>query len=244
MHLIKLGATDSTNAYLKQLLATEDVPDGTVVQAEWQQKGRGQLGREWVSEPGKNLTFSILKRPEDFSINHQFVLSMISSLAVVEVLGRYDVPELSVKWPNDILSGRHKICGILVENVVKGRALKAAVIGIGLNVNQEDFPSALNATSMKLQVGLEISLPSLLEALVQAIEAGLKAFLHGPHDEVRRNYEALLFCKGIPSVFENQEGKRISATITGIDKTGQLCLEHQNGEIRSYQLNEIKLVYG
>ncbi|MBT8321842.1 MAG: biotin--[acetyl-CoA-carboxylase] ligase, partial [Eudoraea sp.] len=121
MHLIKLGATDSTNAYLKELLASKDAPDGTVVQAECQQKGRGQMGREWHSEPGKNLTFSLLKKFSNFPVTKQFLLNIISSLAVVEVLNTYDVPELKVKWPNDIMSGNQKICGILVENVVKGR---------------------------------------------------------------------------------------------------------------------------
>ena len=104
MHLIKLDATDSTNAYLKKLLASEDVPDGTVVQADWQRKGRGQMGREWYSDPGKNLTFSILKRFSDFPVSQQFLFNIISSLAVVEVLHRYDVPQLKVKWPNYIIT--------------------------------------------------------------------------------------------------------------------------------------------
>ena len=244
MHLIKLDATDSTNADLKELLATEDAPDGTVIQAAWQRKGRGQMGRDWVSEPGKNLTFSILKKFKSLPITQQFALNMISSLAVVEVLSGHDVPELSVKWPNDILSGKQKICGILVENVVKGTFLKAAVIGIGLNVNQEDFPSGLNATSVKLQTGDEISLETLLEALVQAIESRIASFLETSYDELRKTYESLLYAKGIPEMFVTPEGQRFSARVVGIDETGQLRLQHQTGDIRAYQFNEVKMLYG
>ena len=244
MHLIKLSATDSTNAYLKELLVATDAPDGTIVQAEWQQKGRGQMGREWLSEPGKNLTFSILKKFSSFQVNQQFLLNIISSLAVVDVINTYDVPQLKVKWPNDIMSGNQKICGILVENVVKGRTLKAAVIGIGLNVNQEDFPSGLHATSMKLQTGSEVALHTLLEAVVQALEEAIATFLRAPYDEVRKAYEALLYAKGIPSIFETGEGQRFSAVVIGIDETGQLRLQDETGDIRSYQFNEIKMLYG
>ncbi|MDX1314049.1 MAG: biotin--[acetyl-CoA-carboxylase] ligase, partial [Eudoraea sp.] len=91
MLLIKLDATDSTNAYLKDLLVSENPPDGTVVQAVWQKKGRGQLGRDWVSEPGKNLTISILKRFKGLGVSEQFVLSIITSLAIAELLKKYKV---------------------------------------------------------------------------------------------------------------------------------------------------------
>ena len=244
MHLIKLDATDSTNAYLKDLLASQDAPDGTIVQAEWQRKGRGQMGRTWISQPGKNLTFSILKRIEDFPVTRQFVLNVIISLAVVDVLNGHDVPDLRVKWPNDILSGRQKICGILIESVVKGSTLKAAVIGIGLNVNQEDFPSGLNATSVRLKTGKEVALDVLMETLVQAIEARMKTHLGTPFDEVKRPYEALLFAREVQSVFETPEGQRFTAMVLGIDETGELRLQHKTGDIRSYQMNEIKMIFG
>ncbi|MBT8206364.1 MAG: biotin--[acetyl-CoA-carboxylase] ligase [Eudoraea sp.] len=244
MQLIKLGATDSTNAYLKELLASKDAPDGTVVQAEWQQQGRGQMGRDWLSESGKNLTFSILKKFSSFPVTQQFLLNIISSLAVVEVLNTYNVPEIKVKWPNDIMSGNQKICGILVENVVKGRTLKAAVIGIGLNVNQEDFPSGLNATSIKLRTGSEAALHTLLEAVVSSVEAAIETFLQAPYDEVRKAYEALLFGMEISSIFETREGQKFSATVKGIDETGQLRLQHESGDIRTYQFNEIKMLFG
>ncbi|MBT8311813.1 MAG: biotin--[acetyl-CoA-carboxylase] ligase, partial [Flavobacteriaceae bacterium] len=236
--------TDSTNAYLKELLASKDAPDGTVVQAEWQQQGRGQMGRDWLSESGKNLTFSILKKFSSFPVTQQFLLNIISSLAVVEVLNTYNVPEIKVKWPNDIMSGNQKICGILVENVVKGRTLKAAVIGIGLNVNQEDFPSGLNATSMKLRTGSETALHTLLEAIVSSVEAAIETFLQAPYDEVRKAYEALLFGMEISSIFETREGQKFSATVKGIDETGQLRLQHDSGDVRAYQFNEIKMLFG
>ena len=153
MLLIKLDATDSTNDYLKELLTSEDPPNGTVVWTQWQRKGRGQMGRNWISEAGKNLTFSILNKFNNFPVGEQFLLNMVTSLAITGVLKRHDVPDLKIKWPNDILSGKHKICGILVEAIIKGTDLKAAIIGIGLNVNQEHFEESLRATSIKITTG-------------------------------------------------------------------------------------------
>ncbi|MGI9548205.1 MAG: biotin--[acetyl-CoA-carboxylase] ligase, partial [Flavobacteriaceae bacterium] len=133
MHLIKLDATGSTNLHLKKLWQDGSPIDWTVVWTANQHSGRGQQGSIWHSEAGKNLTFSVLKYFKNFDIRHQFRLNMAVSLAVFEALQQMDVPQIRVKWPNDILSGTEKISGILIENIVKAKERKATVIGIGLN---------------------------------------------------------------------------------------------------------------
>ena len=139
MSIIKLSATDSTNSYLKELSLEQTLDDFTVVSTELQLKGRGQMGSKWVSDKGKNLTISILKKLENFDVQNQFNLNCIVSLAIYDVLLEIKAPNLYVKWPNDILSVDKKICGILIENILKGRFIQAAIIGIGLNVNQTNF---------------------------------------------------------------------------------------------------------
>ena len=129
----------------------------TVVFAHNQIKGKGQLGSKWVAENGKNLTFSMYYNASYIKIENQFSLNAIVSLSVFNVLKKINLPQLKIKWPNDILSGNKKICGILIENVVKNQNSWSSVIGIGLNVNQSfsDFPESLRdqAVSFKEATG-------------------------------------------------------------------------------------------
>ena len=147
MQIIKLDATHSTNLYLKKLSVEKQLEDFTIVVTEDQFEGRGQRGAVWQSEKGKNLTFSIFKRIGDLAIGHQFAIGMCTALAVYNCLDEYGVPDLKVKWPNDILSGQKKICGILIENTFASGTIKSAIIGIGLNVNQTNFDGMEKASS-------------------------------------------------------------------------------------------------
>ena len=158
MQLIKLDATPSTNSYLKELMRELNLDDFTVVVCEHQTKGRGQQGNIWMSERGKNLIFSVLKYIEKVKTNNAFALNAVVSLAVYETLRTFKIPQVSVKWPNDIMSGNKKICGILIENTLKGNDLKKSIIGIGLNVNQEVFSELPHASSLKCETGLEFDL--------------------------------------------------------------------------------------
>ena len=243
MVLIKLDATDSTNDYLRELRSAENLPDGTVVWAQWQRKGRGQMGRNWTSEKGKNLTFSILYKFNNYPLGEQFLLNMVTSLAVIAVLERHDVPDLRIKWPNDILSGKRKICGILVETVVKGTQLKAAIIGIGLNVNQEHFEEGLRATSVKIATGTTIDLESLLQEIETELEATKKKYLSVSRGEVWDSYKALLYSKGELMKFQTPAGDFFTAVIEGVDAAGRLLLRHTPEEVKAYSLNEIKMQY-
>jgi len=114
----------------------QDLKDFTVVSANEQTNGRGQMGTVWESEPSKNLMVSVFKKIDCLAIDQQFYVSMASSLAVLKTLKKIQIPNLSVKWPNDILSDNRKICGVLIESIVRKQQLDAIIVGIGLNVNQ------------------------------------------------------------------------------------------------------------
>ena len=139
MKIIKLDAIDSTNTYLRQLSSEEKLDDFTVVTAASQTAGKGQMGTKWASEKGKNLTFSVFKKVSCLENDEQFYISMATSLAIYNALKGFQIPKLAIKWPNDILSENQKICGILIENVIQNSKMTAAIIGIGLNVNQTDL---------------------------------------------------------------------------------------------------------
>ena len=129
MQIVKLDAIDSTNAYLKRTMQVSELEDYTVALAEKQTSGRGQQGTTWVSEQGKNLIFSVFKSFDSFYATKHFYLNIIVSLAVYQTLKKLNVPDLHIKWPNDILSGNAKVCGILIETIMAGGMLKSAIIG-------------------------------------------------------------------------------------------------------------------
>src|SRR5690606_26474526 len=138
--------------YLKEALSkSTPLPEGTVIMAVDQHDGRGQKGTLWQSEPGKNLTASLLLTPTFLDPKQQFVLTAAISLAITRWLASLTHVEVKIKWPNDIFIGDRKIGGILIENILKGKTWKSAVVGIGINVNQTSFPPEIQtrATSVK-----------------------------------------------------------------------------------------------
>ncbi len=140
MYLYKLDAIPSTNSYLKDLVKNEVLESFTVVSAEFQTKGRGQMETVWYSSEGSNLLFSILIKFQRVLAADQFFLNCAVSLAVLEALKPYKLPELRVKWPNDIMADNRKLGGILIENSILSGQIRYAIVGIGLNVNEEKFP--------------------------------------------------------------------------------------------------------
>src|ERR1700741_5411456 len=152
-NLVQLDAVASTNTYAMQLLKDVKVIEGTVITAENQTEGKGQRGNTWKAEPSMNLTFSVVLFPDFLSSSDHFYLSKITALALYDSLSELFDPsqhDIKIKWPNDILVNEEKIAGILIENVFRLGKLQQSVVGVGLNVNQEDFSALKNrATSVK-----------------------------------------------------------------------------------------------
>lgn len=244
MQIIKLNATDSTNEYLKNLAANASLGDYTVVMAEEQLKGRGQMGTEWISEAGKNLTFSVLKRLDGFAVSDRFLLNICVSLAVLRVLQNMKVPDLSVKWPNDILSGRSKICGILIENIVAGAKIRASIMGIGLNVNQTGFDHLPDASSLKLILKKEWDRDELLNSILNRInENFIRLEECDGKKELVASYDSHLFRMNKPSTFTSENGGNFMGFIRGVTKNGLLLVELEGSVFKEFQLKEVQLLY-
>ncbi len=243
MQLIKLDATDSTNAYLKKLLLSSQPEDFTVVSVYDQKKGRGQMGAVWQSNPGKNLTFSVLKKFENFEVKDRFLLNATVSLALFEVLKKWQIPDLSVKWPNDILSGSFKIGGILIENILQKQNIQASILGIGLNVNQQDFDGLPNVSSLKLISGKELPLDELLLSMLTALEKALTTLEGSVSHKVLQDYEKVLFRKDKPSTFRDQNGALFMGFIRGVSTDGKLVVELEDAVKKTFEMKEIQLLY-
>ena len=242
MNIIKLDAIDSTNSYLKKIILEKDISDYTIVTANFQTEGKGQLGYMWESEDSKNLLCSIYKKDLGIKVEDQFVLSMLVSLSIIRTLEKLNLPKLYIKWPNDIMSDNKKICGILIENMVKQNSIKESVIGIGLNVNQDTFKNLPNATSIKKIKGVAFNIDELLNDLANNIKKQFIDFNQSKIDLIFRQYEDVLYRMNIPSTFKNSEGDVFTGFIKGVNNLGRLKVLLEDNLIKSYSIKDISLM--
>jgi len=241
MNIIKLNAIDSTNSYLKELAQKSTLDTFTVIVANHQNSGRGQLGTTWVSEDGKNLTFSILIGFKDFKIQDQFYLSMAVSLGLISALRRFISVSLKIKWPNDILAEKDKIAGILIENILRGAFINYSIIGIGLNVNQEIFPSDIeNVSSLKKIAGVVFNKEELLFEILNSIKENVKFIENGAFEDLKKMYLTELYKINTPAMFQDNKGVVFLGKIISVDKNGRLVVELENETTRKFNLKEIK----
>ena len=241
MNIIKLNAIDSTNSYIKKLVNKSTLESYTVVVAKQQTLGRGQIGTTWVSEVGKNLTFSVLINFDNFKIQHQFHLSMAVSLGVINAINKNVKIDMAVKWPNDILADKDKIAGILIENIIRGVGIRQSVIGIGLNVNQQKFPKNIGgATSLKNITGIDFDTDELLKKVINSIQFFVEYVEKGEFEELKKLYIASLYKYQIPSMFEDKSGVIFLGKIIDVNESGRLVIELENETTRKFSLKEIK----
>jgi BirA family biotin operon repressor/biotin-[acetyl-CoA-carboxylase] ligase len=237
---IKLNAIDSTNSFLKELAHNSSLKDYTVVTANSQTKGKGQMGSTWVSEPNKNLLCSVFVRFDGLNAGNQVLINYAVSLAIANTLEKYNVLKLAIKWPNDILSSSQKICGILVENVMQSTEIKSTIIGIGLNVNQEVFSNQLtNVTSMKNVTKKNIDLDALLEVLIAELKTSISYITNSETTVLKKNYLKLLYKKNIPTMFKNSEDVLFMGKILGVSLQGKLQIELDDESVQEFGIKEV-----
>tara|TARA_B100000767_G_scaffold274716_1_gene308637 strand:+ start:6509 stop:7243 length:735 start_codon:yes stop_codon:yes gene_type:complete len=237
--LIKIDATDSTNTLMKERYLSNKSMDGDVLYASTQLKGRGQLESVWNSEPGKNLTFSVYKDINHLLIQNPFLLSCVVSLAIKTLLESFNIPNVYVKWPNDIMSGNKKICGLLIENILKGSSINSSIIGIGLNVNQFSFEKLPNAISMNQISGINYDLNEVLDSCLNFLNQKLN-LLDKSEQYIINLYEKSLYRINKPSTFE-VEGKIFLGIIRGVSSSGLLKVQLDDQKISLFDLKSIKL---
>lgn len=221
---------------------SEPLPEGTVIMAENQYEGRGQVGNKWHAEPGKNLTFSILLRPSFIQLREQFNLNMTISIAIQKALESIIGTGLSVKWPNDIYFGHQKIGGMLIENIVAGSHIKACIAGIGINVNQEVFETELQqrAGSIYQILHRHVDLVMLLAEICSHIEAGYLKLKAGNYNNLRNEYLNYLYQYNVKANYR-QNGEIIEGKIVDVGENGMLSLETTDG-LKTYSFKEIEFI--
>ena len=158
-------------------------------------------------------------------------------------LKKANIPKLKIKWPNDILSEKNKICGILIENVIKNNKLNSCIIGVGLNVNQTEFKNLPKASSLKSTIGKHFNLDELLTNIINHLKYYFTRLDNGDLAELKQEYEDELFRKNSPSTFKNAEGELFSGFIKGISNSGKLNVLLEDEIIQEFDLKEITLLY-
>lgn len=207
-----------------------------------QYAGRGQKGTVWQSEPGRNLTISMLLTPTFLDPQRQFSLTVAVSLAIVRWLESVLRRPVRVKWPNDLYVGDKKIGGILIENLLQGRRWKSAIVGIGINVNQTAFPSAIDrhTTSIKQLLHRESVITGLLEGLRVFIHREYSALQEGRSAEQLAEYTQHLYRLGERHPFL-VDGVRVEGVLIGVTETGRLQLDF-NGHMVDFDIKEVGFV--
>lgn len=242
MLIHRLQQTTSTSSYLRSELP--DAPHGTVVTTHTQTAGRGQRGNSWEAEPGRNLTFSVMLRPDGADARSQYAVSEAVATAIASTLRPLvDRPELlTVKWPNDIYYGDRKLCGILIENTLTGLRIDRSIAGIGINVNQTEFLSdAPNPVSLKQLTGREYDLDRLLEDTVRAILEAVDALRQG-HAETHRRYLSMLWRREGLHPYSTPAGEVFMAEIADVAPTGLLTLRHADGTLSTHAFKEVTAI--
>ncbi|MBS9774014.1 MAG: biotin--[acetyl-CoA-carboxylase] ligase [Tenacibaculum sp.] len=244
MKIIKLDTVDSTNSFLKDMAVNTTVENYTVVVAKEQTKGRGQMQSKWIVDAGKNLTFSVLLVFDELSVENKKYLNFAVCVSVFETLKEFNVPKLSIKWPNDILSGKHKICGILIENIFRGNAISQSVIGIGVNVNQEIFPSSLKyASSIKNILHKETDLGNLLNHILKNIKKNIQLLNEKQYQILETKYLDVLYKRRVPSMFKDKNNNLFMGKIVGVSNNGKLQMELEDETIQEFGIKEVSFVY-
>ncbi len=241
--VIRLDQVDSTNNFALGLLKGTSLEEGAVITTTCQTRGKGQRGNSWESDPGLNITCSIILRPTFLDLAQQFDLTRVVSLAMTDVLQKLlPTHDVKVKWPNDIFVGKQKIAGILIENVVLGSQLSYSVIGIGLNVNQQEFvANGLNAVSLLNCAGHKFDLEEVLKLICGSVEARYLQLRSGKLAILRELYLERLFNAGINSQFTDFNAI-FEATIVDVTVDGHLILQDLRGVQRKFAMKEVAWV--
>lgn len=231
--MIRLHAiqTDSTMTLLGKN------PQATLVTADFQTCGRGQTGHSWHSRPGENLLVSLRLRPEGLSVTRRFRMMQQVALALCGTLEDFGI-RAGIKWPNDIYVGDRKVCGFIIENKIVGERITECLTGIGLNVNQTEWPATLpNPVSMRQAAGQKFDREKVLQTLLGHIVPCPALYENEDRNLHARYMDALYRRTGIHP-YTDADGP-FNARISDVAPDGRLILECDSGQLRAYGLREV-----
>jgi len=238
--------TDSTNIQAKRL-AGEGMPEGTLVIAENQTAGKGRRGRSWVSPPGAGIWMSLVLRPQIAPADASR-LTLVAALATAAGIQDACGIETQIKWPNDLVVGGKKICGILTEMSTEQMRIDHVIVGIGINVNMTDFPEEISqtATSLYVETGKKWDRQVMISCIMRRMEEYYESFLKTADlSDLKQEYESKLANMGRQVTVLDPMGQ-YDGLCRGITKTGELLVEQADGSVMEVMSGEVSVrgIYG
>lgn len=238
MRCFRFQELPSTNDTARSLFHDGVLRHGDVVLCQYQTKGRGQEQANWESEPGQNVLLSCLLEPAFLEAEQQIYLNMAICLSVADTL-RENAIACTIKWPNDILAGQGKVCGILIENGLIQDRIRYSVVGIGLNVNQKSF-AASGATSLTMIGGRSFETGMIFDSLMNHLNLRWNQMKAGEWSTLRTDYDASLY--GFGTTRQWKQGRRhFSGIMKGVDDSGRLVLD-SDGQILRFHNKEVQWI--
>lgn len=236
--IYRIAETTSTNDDARDLRYRH----GDILWAERQTAGRGQRGHTWTSPEGVNLTFTLVLEPVFLPVGAQFALSQVAALALTDTFARYGI-DTRIKWTNDIYAGDRKLVGMLIEHTLSEGRLARTIVGIGINVNQQEFdPSLPNPVSMAQAAGRIFDRSEVLETFRRCCAARYAQLERGEQEAIGLDYRRRMYRLGVRAPFRMPDGSPFEATIEGVRPTGELLLRHDDGTLRGYLFREVEFV--
>ncbi len=237
--LVWLPACTSTNSEAQTLVVQNRASEGCTIITDFQTAGRGQRGKQWEAAPAENLMLSVVWQPTFLAAGQQFQLSIAVALGVYDwaaaLLG--PTPQLKLKWPNDLVYGDQKLGGVLIENSLSGSKIQSSIIGIGLNINQQDF-GVPTATSIGLVTGRAYAREVVAARLLECLERRYLQLRAGQVAALRQDYLRVLYRHRETRAFV-VDGQTVSGQIVGVEDDGRLTVAIGN-ELRRFGLQEIR----
>jgi len=241
--IVEIGDVNSTNSYVAQLIdLKQKLSDGAVYISNNQLAGKGQRQNSWESEPGKNLTFTIYLEPVFLDPADQFFLNMAISLGIRNYLSLLVTEKVHIKWPNDIYIAKNKVAGILINHAISGKQLTNSLIGIGLNVNQQQFVSdAPNPVSIIHFTQKEFDLGKTLRHLLSNINDCYHLLKNNEFELLTKQYcDVMLgYMEWREYLYQNQ---LIKSKITGVSSFGTLLLTDDQDQELECGFKEIEFI--
>ncbi len=235
---------DSTNLQAK-LAAENGAAEGTLVVADMQTTGRGRLGRSWSSPSGKNVYFTLILRPE-FMPDKASMLTLVMALAASEGIRETCGLRAEIKWPNDLVLDGRKVCGMLTEMSVEREYIHYVVIGVGINVELQEFPAGMTATSLRAEGSGKVSRSALVANVMKAFEKYYERFLKRLDlSDLQTEYNRLLINRDREVRVLDPKGE-FGGISRGINRAGELLVERQDGVVTAVYAGEVSVrgVYG
>ncbi|MES2628850.1 MAG: biotin--[acetyl-CoA-carboxylase] ligase [Bacteroidota bacterium] len=240
--VIRLQDVDSTNNFAANLLNTTLPPEGTAILAYNQFGGKGQRGAVWQAEPGANLTLSVILYPKKIPASSQFILSKMVAVALADAVDEVSGLSSRIKWPNDILLNNKKVAGILIESAVSGMNLSQAIIGMGLNVNQQNFEGLPRASSLAVEAGKAFDKEQVMQQLFSLLNYYYMVLQRGNTAKIDELYLEKLFGYREDGLFRHSGGID-KGKITGIKENGRLEIEFSTGRVMEFENKEVEFLY-